>query len=512
MSSWAQHHLRPRSGRPIRAPGAARSHVGWLVAYALAIAGAFAVFGVNRTLAVAGGLLNIVFLIYFVRHLGFAIAAARWSDADLLAADVDLTGYEPHVAVLVACKNEEVVVDNLASSLLALDYPAEKLSLIVVDDASEDGTGEHLDAWAASHERLRVVHRDPDAGGGKSGALNTALSLVSEAEIAIIFDADHEPDRSVVRRLVRHFRDPAVGAAMGRCIIRNGADSALTATVFVDFLSGYLVNQYGRQALFELPAYGGANCAIRMSTLRELGGWNPNSVTEDTDITLRVLLAGQRVRYDVTAIDYEEAAGDAGRFRRQRHRWARGHQQCFRDYWKPIMASPHLRAVEKVETLLFLLVYHVPVLCGLGVLLTVLRALHIGGLPFFDALPLSMLLFIGPLAELAVGLLQGRVHRRAVWSLLGFLPAFALSILNTTHAYFAGMLARPYTWAKTARSGTVSTVVRTPPAPSGMQAPTVPESRVGPEPLVDEELVIRSGNGVTYEGGGTRLRPVAPRP
>src|SRR3712207_7509066 len=68
----------------------------------------------------------------------------------------------------------------------------------------------------------------------------------------------------------------------------------MASTVFVDFLSGYLVNEYGRQALFELPAYGGANCAVRMSTLRRLGGWNPHTVTEDTDLTLRVLIEGQR--------------------------------------------------------------------------------------------------------------------------------------------------------------------------------------------------------------------------
>jgi hypothetical protein len=51
----------------------------------------------------------------------------------------------------------------------------------------------------------------------------------------------------------------------------------------------YLVNEYGRQSLFQLPAYGGANCAVRTSSLRAVGGWNPRSVTEDTDLTLRLL-------------------------------------------------------------------------------------------------------------------------------------------------------------------------------------------------------------------------------
>src|SRR3712207_7809537 len=56
-----------------------------------------------------------------------------------------------------------------------------------------------------------------------------------------------EPDPTALRRLVRHFRDPVVGAVMGRCVIRNGRDSQMASTVFVDFLSGYLVNEYGRQ-------------------------------------------------------------------------------------------------------------------------------------------------------------------------------------------------------------------------------------------------------------------------
>ncbi|WP_448625499.1 glycosyltransferase [Geodermatophilus sp. URMC 64] len=429
-----------------------------LLGYAAALGGCFLAFGVDPVLGFLAGALNVVFALYFFRHLAFAVCAARWAGSDLLAADVDLTGYAPPVAVFVGCKNEELVVDGMVTALLALDYPADKLTIVVVDDGSDDRTGEILDRRAAADPRLRVLHRRPGAGGGKSGALNDALAGV-DAEIVLVFDADHEPDPYVLRRLVRHFRDPQVGAVMGRCIIRNGEESTMATTVFVDFLSGYLVNEYGRQAMFELPAYGGANCAVRMSTLRALGGWNPQTVTEDTDLTLRVLLRGQRVRYDVSAVDYEEAVISAQRFWKQRYRWARGHQKCFRDYWKPILRSPHLSLVEKGESLMFLLGYHVPVLTGVGVLLSVLRAFDIGDRPIVGLLPLSMLLFVGPLAELSVGLLVGRVERRAAWSLLGFLPAFALSIWVTTRAYLDGMLGRPYTWVKTTRSGSTSTVV-----------------------------------------------------
>ena len=432
-------------------------HRRWLAFYALVFAGSAALLGVDQVLGIIAGLLNVAFAAYFCRHLAFAVASARWAGDDLLAADVDLDGWTPSVAVFVGCKNEELVVEGMVTALLGLDYPADKLTLVVVDDGSDDRTGELLDARAAVDPRLRVLHRPAGSGGGKSGALNEALTTV-DATVAVVFDADHEPDPTALRRLVRHFRDPKVGAVMGRCVIRNGPDSSMATTVFVDFLSGYLVNEFGRQALFELPAYGGANCAVRMTTLRALGGWNPDTVTEDTDLTLRVLLAGQRVRYDVSAVDYEEAVVTARRFWTQRYRWARGHQKCFRDYWRPMLCTPHLTLAEKLESAMFLLVYHLPVFSGIGLLLSVLRAFGIGDKPIVGLLPLSMLLFVGPLAELSVGLLVGRVERRAAWSLIGFLPAFALSIWITTRAYLDGMLGRPYSWVKTSRSGSTSTV------------------------------------------------------
>ena len=455
-----------RNGAPVVHSGRPDGRRLVLLGYVVLLAATIAAFGVDPVLGWISGALNLIFAVYFFRHLAFAVSAARWAGTDLLAPDVDLDGYTPQVAVLVGCKNEELVVDGMLTALLAMDYPADRLRVVVVNDGSDDGTGERLDARAAAEPRLQVLHRAAGSGGGKSGALNDALELV-DAEIVLVFDADHEPEPNALKRLVRHFRDADVGAVMGRCVIRNGQESSMATTVFVDFLSGYLVNEYGRQALFELPAYGGANCAVRMTTLRGLGGWNPETVTEDTDLTLRVLLSGQRVRYDVSAIDYEEAVVTAKRFWTQRYRWARGHQKCFRDYAWPTLRSPHLTRMEKGESLLFLLSYHVPVLSGIGVLLAVLRAFGIGEEPVVGLLPLSMLLFVGPLAELTVGLLVGRVERRAAWSLIGFIPAFALSIWITSRAYLDGMLGRSYSWVKTTRSGATSTIAQPAPALTG---------------------------------------------
>jgi cellulose synthase/poly-beta-1,6-N-acetylglucosamine synthase-like glycosyltransferase len=461
----------------------------WLLGYvALALGGVW-LFGSGPFLAWCALALNVAFLLFFLRHMSFAISAARWTRADVAAADVDLGGYLPRVVVVVAAHNEIDVVDGLALSLLGLRYPHARLRLMVVDDGSDDGTGARLDRWAAEHPRLEVLHRAPGLGGGKSSALNAGIdAAAADAEIVVIFDADHEPEPSALVRVVRHFRDPRVGAVMGRCVIRNAAETRIAGTVFVDYLSGYLVNEYGRQAVYELPAYGGANCAVRLSVLRHIGGFNPHSVTEDTDLTLRIVAGGGKVRYDPAAVDFEEAVRTARVFWRQRYRWARGHQKCGRDYWRAVARSRDLSLWQKLETLEFLLIYHAPVWVALGIVLTLLRAFGIGDEPPSLLLPIGMLLFVGPLTELSVGLVTGRTERAAAWSILLFVPLFVLTVIVVTWAYIGGMLGLPYTWVKTTRSGGVSTHEDR----GRGDVDALPTRHLEPR-AADTELVIRTG-------------------
>ena len=435
-----------------RAPG--RSDAApWTFLYLLA-GSAFLVawLGVGPALVVGTIGVNLAFLAFFLRHVAFACASVRWAPNDLYGVpEVDLE-YRPNVSILVACHNEALVVESLVRGLAALHYPRSRLEVVLVDDGSSDGTGEMLDRFTAGERHMRVLHRPPGSGGGKSGALNDAAA-VARGEIIVIFDADHIPRRNVIDRLVRHFQDPRVSAVQGRCLVRNSVQSRLARSIAIDYFSGYLVNEYGRQALFELPAYGGANCAVRASTLRRLGGWNPDSVTEDTDLTLRVVLLGERVRYDITAVDTEEGATTLRRFMRQRYRWARGHQQVWRDYRSLVLRSPHLTVMERVETMLFLLVYHIPVLCAMTLLMTGLRIGGVGPqVTVFELLPLAALLFAGPFCELAVGLIVGRAPRRAAWSIAWMTPIFFVFMLICTKAWFDGLLGRPYSWVKTTRS------------------------------------------------------------
>lgn len=426
---------------------------------------AIGLFGERESASVLTVGLQAVFLLFFIRHLAFVEVAARtlppMSALDKSGADAEVDqlvaqgDHTPKLSVLVACHNEERVLERLKDALRAFDYPSDLLQLIVVDDGSSDRTGELLDQWASEDSNLLALHRPAGASGGKSGALNVALPHVA-GEVVVVFDADHRPHPDVPRRLARHFADPGVGAVQGRCRILNGEMSLVGTLVEMDYLAGYLVNEFGRQAVFRLPAYGGANCAVRTASLHAVGGWNENSVTEDTDLTLRLVLTGQRIRYDVNAVDEEEAVITLRRYWIQRYRWARGHQQVWRDYRGAVWRSRRLSLLEKIETTMFLFVFHVPVFSflGIGLLIAGFAGLTPMGSPLDQAAAvLWTLLLLGPLLELSTGLLLSGAARRRAFLLVFFLPLFFVSMMLCTKAWLDGVLDRRYSWAKTARTG-----------------------------------------------------------
>jgi len=415
--------------------------------------GALGLLGFDRFVLTVSVGLEALFAVYFTRHLAFSISAMNSARDDLVRPDDDSLGDEdlPRVTVLVACRNEESVLDTLVDGLVGIDYPASRHKIVIVDDGSTDRTGQLLDDYARVHDGLTCIHRPQGCGGGKSGALNAARGEI-DGGIVVVFDADHRPHTDVVRKLVRHFRDPTVGAVQGRCVIRNADDSLLSRAIWVDYLGGYLVNEYGRQSLFQLPAYGGANCAVRASSLEAVGGWNERSVTEDTDLTMRIVLRGERVRYDVQAIDEEEGVVTLDRFWRQRYRWARGHQQVWRDYRRAVWSTPLLPLPTKIELTLFMFVFHLPIVSGLGL---VIFGMWITGLahPWNDmhTYVFWTLLFLGPLLELGGGLMIAQAPKRSARALIYFLPLFFVAIALCTKAWLDALRDRPYIWIKTER-------------------------------------------------------------
>jgi 1,2-diacylglycerol 3-beta-glucosyltransferase len=129
-------------------------------------------------------------------------------------ADNPLMDY-PYVSLLVAAKNEEAGYWQHSQVLCSQDYPMERYEVWIIDDNSSDQTPVLLEKLVQEYDQLKVLRRDSDASGGKSGALNQVLPL-THGEILAVFDADAQVSSDLLRRVLPVFQRRAVGAVQVR--------------------------------------------------------------------------------------------------------------------------------------------------------------------------------------------------------------------------------------------------------------------------------------------------------
>lgn len=274
-------------------------------------------------------------------------------------------GVWPTVTVFVAAHNEERVVADCLNALLLVDYPADKLTIMPVNDRSTDRTREIIDAIVAKHPgRITPFHR-VEGRPGKAAALRDATQLV-ETEVIIVFDADYLPARGLLKQLVAPFFDPEVGAIMGRVVPINAGANLLTRLLDLERAGGYQVDQTARMNLGLVPQYGGTVGGIRRRALAEIGGWNIDTLAEDTDVTFRLLQHGWKTVYQNRSECYEEVPEVWSVRIKQISRWSRGHNQVMvNNIWK-LLTNSRISWHERIDGALLLLIFVMPPIQLLG--------------------------------------------------------------------------------------------------------------------------------------------------
>ncbi len=305
-----------------------------------------------------------VVLFYTVRHLFFTVNRLFGRQRHLY---LDITQADwPPVTVIIPAHNEEQVIEQILERVVAVDYPAERLKILCVDDRSVDRTAEILDAFARVHPgRIEVLHRAKDAMPGKAAALVDATALVA-GDIALVFDADYLPGPGLVKQLVAPFFDPEVGGVMGRVVPYNSDTNLLTHLLELERSGGYQVDQQARANLRLIPQFGGTVGGVRVSALQAVGGWNPYALAEDTDITYRLAIAGWRVAYQNRSECYEEVVESWHARYRQLRRWSQGHNQALFRHLLPLLRSPYATRRERFDGALLLGIYAMAPILLLG--------------------------------------------------------------------------------------------------------------------------------------------------
>jgi len=277
----------------------------------------------------------------------------------------------PSVAVQLPVFNERHVVQRLIDAAAALDYPADRLEIQVLDDSTDDTTA-LAEARAAYHRRRGVnvrVLRRPDRSGFKAGALAWGLAH-TDAEFVAVFDADFRPRPDFLKRTIPVFlSQPAVGMVQTRWSHLNDEFSPLTRVQALALDGHFVVEQTARSRAGLLINFNGSGGVWRRACIEAAGGWQDDTMTEDMDLSYRAQLAGWRMRYLPEVDAPAELPAQMEAFKRQQRRWAQGSVQCLRKLGPAILAS-RLAWPQKLMALLHISGYFTQPLLILLLLVT----------------------------------------------------------------------------------------------------------------------------------------------
>lgn len=275
------------------------------------------------------------------------------------------------LSLLVAAKNEAVVICQLVEQLCSLDYPADKYDVWIVDDHSTDQTPEILDELTLQYPQLRVIHRPAGATGGKSGALNEVLHQAS-GRIIGVFDADAQVPADLLRQVVPYFEQERLGAVQVRKAIANQDVNFFTQGQATEMaLDTYFQQQ--RIVSGGIGELRGNGQFVSRQALEDCGGWNEQTITDDLDLTIRLHLQNWKVAILSHPSVEEEGVTTVMALWHQRNRWAEGGYQRYLDYWRWIRSQP-MGWRKKVDLLSFMLMqYLLPTAAVPDVMMALIR-------------------------------------------------------------------------------------------------------------------------------------------
>jgi cellulose synthase/poly-beta-1,6-N-acetylglucosamine synthase-like glycosyltransferase/spore germination protein YaaH/peptidoglycan/xylan/chitin deacetylase (PgdA/CDA1 family) len=280
------------------------------------------IFGIFQWLRFA---IATVFVLGIVLVSGRALIIGILAIIEKLRPDrAKLSDPPPGVTVLIPAHNEESVIVQTVTSVLMSDLM--DIHVIVVDDGSADKTLELLNSNFGRNETVQIIHQ---VNRGKAAALNNALSH-ARTDIVVTIDADTEIDSDAIRKLLRHFSDPTVGAVAGNVKVGNRS-RWLTRWQALEYITSQNMEKRAFDLLNCITVVPGALGAWRRKAIEDAGGITADTVAEDADLTIAIRRLGWRIIYDEEAIAWTEAPERPGVLIRQRFRWTFGTLQSF---WK----------------------------------------------------------------------------------------------------------------------------------------------------------------------------------
>ncbi|MBC8184871.1 glycosyltransferase, partial [candidate division KSB1 bacterium] len=237
------------------------------------------------------------------------------------------------ISILIPARNEALVINKTIQQMLGLDYPAEKIEIVVVDDGSTDDTANIVKKFAEQDSRIKLIDMPKgEIGTGKAHVLNVGLKHCNHNLIAI-YDADNNPAPESLKTMVPHLlKDESLGAVIGKFRTINRHKNWLTRFINIETLAFQWILQAGRYHLSKAAILPGTNYVIRKSVLEECGGWDEKAITEDSELSVRIYEAGYKIKFLPISVTWEQEPEKLSVWIRQRTRWVRGNNYVLRKF------------------------------------------------------------------------------------------------------------------------------------------------------------------------------------
>jgi cellulose synthase/poly-beta-1,6-N-acetylglucosamine synthase-like glycosyltransferase len=231
----------------------------------------------------------------------------------------------PRITVQLPIFNEQYVVERLLESICKLKYPREKLDIQVLDDSTDETVEvarNLVERYAVLGNPISYYHRT-NREGFKAGALAEGLKT-AKGEFVAIFDADFTPPEDFLLRTIHHFTESKIGMVQTRWTHINRNYSFLTQVEAI-LLDGHFVLEHsGRARSGVFFNFNGTAGVWRLAAIDEAGGWQHDTLTEDTDLSYRAQLKGWKFIYLQDVECPAELPVEMTAFKTQQARWAKG--------------------------------------------------------------------------------------------------------------------------------------------------------------------------------------------
>jgi cellulose synthase/poly-beta-1,6-N-acetylglucosamine synthase-like glycosyltransferase len=361
----------------------------------------------------------------------------------------------PRVTVQLPIFNEQYVVERLLDSVCRLDYPKEKLDIQLLDDSTDETVEVArilVDRYAAAGHPVTYLHRD-NREGYKAGALAEGLKT-AKGEFVAIFDADFVPPPDFLMNCIHHFTEPKVAMVQARWTHINRNYSVLTQVEAI-LLDGHFVLEHsGRSRSGRFFNFNGTAGIWRRRAIDEAGGWEHDTLTEDTDLSYRAQLKGWKFIYLQDVECPAELPVEMTAFKTQQARWAKGLIQVSKKILPRVLASNASRD-QKVEAW-----YHLtanlsyPLMIVLSVLLLPAMIIRFSQ-GWFQMLYIDLPLFMASTFSISSFYMvsQKELFPKTWWKSLVYLPLLmALGIgltVTNTRAVLEALVGKQTAFART---------------------------------------------------------------